>query len=292
MQTLTCENIVRKMGDDFTLGPINLEIPAGTITALIGNNGAGKTTLFEAWSGDYPGEGETNILGYNIHDVKAKAAFSYVPQTFPEVLPFRLQQLRDLHAAHDDSWQEDRFQAFVREFKLPLRKRISKLSVGMQRKAVIALQISRDTSFLLLDEPFAGLDMEGQTQLEKILIRKMEEDPDCSIVFATHIADEVQRLADYIVIMKHGKTREAIEKDILAQQFKRIWLANSVTGVEEAPGIQEVSVEGTPPQILTSDAEATEEWLADRGVQIMKRESLSLHESLPLMLSDEETREV
>ncbi|AXF56094.1 ABC transporter ATP-binding protein [Salicibibacter kimchii] len=292
MHTLTCQNIVRKMGDDFTLGPINLEIPAGTITAVIGNNGAGKTTLFEALSGDYPGEGETNIFGHNIHDVEAKAAFSYVPQRFPEVLSFRLQQLRNLHAAHDDSWEDKRFQNFVQEFKLPLRKKISKLSVGMQRKAVIALQLSRDTSLLLLDEPFAGLDMEGQTQLEKILIRKMDDDPDGSIVFATHIADEVQRLADYIVIMKDGKTREPMEKDILAQRFKRIWLAKPVTGVEEVPGIREVSVEGATPQILTSDAEATEKWLAERDVQILKRERLSLHESLPLMLRDRETNEV
>ncbi|QQK77448.1 ABC transporter ATP-binding protein [Salicibibacter cibarius] len=292
MHTLTCRNVVRKMGDDFTLGPINLEIPAGTITAVIGNNGAGKTTLFQALSGDYPGKGETNILGHNIHSVEAKAAFSYVPQTFPEVLPFRLQQLRDLHAAHDDSWQDDRFQAFVHEFKLPLRKRINKLSVGMQRKTVLALQLSRDTSLLLLDEPFAGLDMEGQTQLEKMLLHKMEEDPNCSIVFATHIADEVGRLADYIVMMKDGKTREPMEKDSLAQQFKRIWLAKSVTGVEEAPGIQKVSIEGALPQILTNDAEATEKWLAARDAQIMKRESLSLHESLPLLLRDEETNGV
>ncbi|SDI80696.1 ABC-2 type transport system ATP-binding protein [Natribacillus halophilus] len=290
MHTLTCKNIVRKMGDDFSLGPINLEIHAGTITAVIGNNGAGKTTFFQAMSGDYPGEGETKVHGHNVHSIAGKAALSYVPQTFPEVLPFRLQKLRDLHANHDDTWRDDRFQAYARQFDLPLRKRISKLSVGMQRKAVLALQLSRDTSLLLLDEPFAGLDMEGQTQLEKILISKMEDDPDGSIVFATHIADEVQRLADYIVIMKNGKTQEPMEKDILAQQFKRIWLAKSVTGVEEAPGIREV--EGVPPQILTSDAEATEKWLAERDVQIMKRERLSLHESLPLLLRDEETNEV
>ncbi|QQK81253.1 ABC transporter ATP-binding protein [Salicibibacter cibi] len=292
MQTLMCQNIVRKMGDDFTLGPINLEIPAGTITAVIGNNGAGKTTLFQALSGDYPGEGETNIHGHNIHSIAGKAALSYVPQTFPEVLPFRLQQLRDLHAKHDDTWRDDHFQAYVRQFDLPLRKRISQLSVGLQRKAVLALQLSRDTSLLLLDEPFAGLDMEGQTQLEKMLLHKMEENPDCSIVFATHIADEVQRLADYIAIMKKGKTREPMEKDILAQQFKRIWLASPVTGVEEAPGIREVSAEGAPPQILTSDAEATEKWLADQGVHIVKRASLSLHESLPIMLRESERTEV
>jgi len=287
MHTLTCKNIARQIGGDFKLGPINLEFPAGTITAVIGNNGAGKTTLFQAISGDYPGEGEVKIQGHNQHHIEGKAAFGYVPQSFPEILPFRLKQLRDLHAAHDPTWREDVFRMYIQEFNLPMKKRIQNFSVGMQRKAVIALQLSRDTSFLLLDEPFAGLDMKGQQQLEKIILSKMEEEPESSIVFATHVADEVQRLADFIVCMKNGEMLDPIEKDILTQSWKRIWLKDPIEGIEQAPGVREAQTKPAP-QVVTSNAPETEEWLADRGADVVKRTTLSLHESLPLMLNEEE----
>ncbi|ALX49799.1 ABC transporter ATP-binding protein [Lentibacillus amyloliquefaciens] len=286
MHTLTCKNIVRQVGNDFTLGPINLEIPTGTVTAVIGNNGAGKTTFFQALSGDYPGEGETNILGYNSHHIEGKASFSYVPQSFPEFHPFRLQQLRDFQAAHDETWNEALFQLYIQQFKLPMNKRIQDLSVGMQRKAVIALQLSRETSFLLLDEPFAGLDMEGQTQFEKILLSKMEGNPQCSIVFATHVASEVGRLADFVVIMKHGKASTPIEKDTLRQQWKRIWLTKPMEDMEDAPGVKKVLTEPAL-QIITNNAPETETWLANRGAEVVKRTTLDLYESLPLILNEE-----
>ncbi len=286
MYTLTCKNIVRKVDNDFTLGPVNVKFPAGTITAVVGNNGAGKTTLFQALSGDYPGEGEAKILGHNNHDMEGKASFSYVPQSFPEMLPFRLQQLRNFHAAHDATWQEDRFQTYIQQFNLPMKKRMQHLSIGMQRKAVIALQLSRDTSLLLLDEPFAGLDIEGQTQLQKILLSKMEEDPDCCIVFATHVADEVQRLADFIVLMKQGKASAPMEKDMLGERWKRVWVEKPIEGMENAPGVRDVQREPAL-QLVTSHAPETEKWLENKGVNVVKRTTLPLHESLPLMLNDE-----
>ncbi|GAK13772.1 ABC transporter ATP-binding protein [Geomicrobium sp. JCM 19039] len=280
---LKVQDVTRKMGKEAVLGPIDLHISPGTITAIVANNGAGKTTLFQAISGDYPGFGSVRVDGHSVHSIAGKAQLSYVPQTYPEVEAFRLTDLQKLHKEHDFSWQDDRFQAIARQFKLPMKKPIQKLSVGMKQKAVIATQLSRKTNVKLLDEPFAGLDMEGQSLVERLLLEELEANPNATIIFATHVADEVQRLADYVCFMHAGKLSEPVEKDWLQERWKYVWLQEALPGNGPSARVEEVSVDPMP-KILTRNALETEEWVRENGGTVVKRSSLRLHESIPHIL--------
>lgn len=74
-----------------------------------------------------------------------------------------------------------------------------------------------------------------------------------------------------------------MEKDELQRRWQRIWIEERVQGISQAPGV--VSVSSTRTQeIITQDAEATKAWLTERGVMIIKSQSLKLHESIPHIL--------
>ncbi|EZH68063.1 hypothetical protein DH09_01390 [Bacillaceae bacterium JMAK1] len=279
---LKVRGLTRRMGDS-QLGSINLDVERGTVHAIIGNNGAGKTTLFEAMSGDYPGKGSITINGHPVSSLKGKEQFSYIPQTITELEAFSLRILHKLHKTHDSLWREDRFQTLVKQFNLPMNKHLQRMSIGMKQKSILALQLSRDTPLLMLDEPYTGLDMEGQQILDRLLLQHMEASDDHAIVLATHIADEVQRLADYISILHDGTLSERVEKDELQRRWQRIWIEERVEGINQAPGV--VSVSSTRTQeIITQDAAATKAWLTERDVMVIKSQSLKLHESIPHIL--------
>lgn len=281
---LELHGVQRRMGNQ-SLGPININVEPGTIHAIIGNNGAGKSTLFEAIAGDYPGEGTIVMNGYANASVEGKAQFSYVPQSTAEIEYLSLKKLQNVHQSLDASWDDERFQSIVKAFNVPLKQKITLMSVGMKQKALLSLQLSRCTPLLILDEPYTGLDMEGQSLLDRLLFKHMEASDEHSIVLATHIADEVQRLADVVSFLKDGKIERTDDKDLLQERFKRIWIDHRVEGIDQAPGVLEVGHEQVQ-EVVTSNAVALEAWLQEKNVAIVKSQRLKLHESIPYILKN------
>jgi ABC-2 type transport system ATP-binding protein len=247
MKAVELEN-VRKTIDTFTIGPIDISIDAGSVVGIVGNNGAGKSTLFRLMVGLVKCEaGDIRLVGYDVKKdaVPLKRETAYVSQTVKDQGSFTLNELARLHRIVYGDWSNALFQRYVDLFQLPLDKRLDTLSVGMQKKAMLALQLSRGSRLLLLDEPYAGVDLTGQHILDEEIVAYMERGEGQTVVFASHSGDEIKRMADYIWLIHDGQHVGFYEKDSLQRSWGRIWLHEPLSRGQDVPGVVRVEASGT-----------------------------------------------
>src|SRR5690625_4582536 len=209
-------NGVRKVIDHFTLGPVQLTIEPGTVTALVGDNGSGKSTLIKMIMNLVrPTEGDINVFGHNNREVDVwKQQIAYQPQTTIGYDAFNGNHLKELVSRWYPTWDENLFQRIVTDLKIPLNIRFSKLSQGVQQKLTLALTISRGTTLLILDEPMTFLDIPSKKYITNLLVEWLEQnDGTRSIILTSHHAEDIEKLADYIYLLRGGEPLGLYEKE-------------------------------------------------------------------------------
>lgn len=270
----------RKKVDDFQLGPVNLEIEAGTITALVGNNGSGKSTLLKLLMNLARMDGgEIRIFGKPVDggDESWKRHITFQPQKQVGWNAYTGNELKKLIAPLYLKWDDKLFGNMIQLFEIPLDKRFGKLSPGMQQKLSLALALPRKTDILILDEPTASLDIPSKKQFMDLLVDWMEPE-DRAVVLTTHQADDLRKLADYLFLMQGGQGVGLYEKDRLVASYRRYWL----TEMPDGPVPGELSRDGR--QLISDDPDATEQYLSDRNIQVLDNQALELEEIISLLL--------
>ena len=273
---------LEKKVDGFQLGPIDLQIETGTITAIVGNNGSGKSTLLKIIMNMVnPSAGYVKIFDTWIshEEDNWKSYISYQPQTVIGYNPFTGNKLKELIAPLYPNWDDALFLKLVEQFNIPLNKRFGKLSQGAQQKLTLALTISRNTPLLLLDEPTSFMDIPSKQYLLDILVDWMEQG-DRSILITSHQAGDIQKLADYLFVLQNGKMIGNFEKDALTESYKRYWMNDALTDI---PVSGEVSRNGK--QIISNQPDITEQYLNDNNLQWLDRKALDLEEIITLLLA-------
>lgn len=278
-------NNVRKKIDRFTLGPLTLSIEPGTVTALIGDNGSGKSTLIKMiMQLVHPSEGEILAFGQHIRgsNEEWKKQIAYLPQTTTGYDAFNGIHLKKLISRWYPNWDEALFKQMVADLNIPLHQIFSKLSQGVQQKLILALTIARGTSLLILDEPMTFLDIPSKKYFTNLLIEWLEEDDgNRSIILASHQADDIKKLADFIYILRGGEAIGMFEKDSLIGAYKRFWLKDMNQLPPSAiPG----EVERDKYSILSNDLQATERFLQEKKIDWNKCTSPDLEEVISLKL--------
>ena len=141
----------------FTLGPIDLTVPGGSILGLIGENGAGKTTLIKSMLGIVnPGGGEVKLLGRRPDDAKEDIGVVMDDCFFSEYL--RVKDVNTVLSRVYRGWDGGLFRDYLDKFGLAGTKNIKELSRGMRMKLSLAAALAHKPKLLLLDEATAGLD--------------------------------------------------------------------------------------------------------------------------------------
>lgn len=277
-------NNVQKTIENFNLHSFNLAIEEGTISALIGKNGAGKSTILKMLTGLIkPGEGEINIYGKTVdgEDETWKQQIAYLPQNLPLLPAFTGNELKELTSKWYPTWDEAFFQEIVSLFEIDLYKKIKKLSPGSQQQLNLALTIARNTKLLILDEPTAHLDIPSKKILNDSLIKWMDQG-NRTIILATHQTEEIQKLADYLVVLKEGTILQNVEKDSLTETYKRYWFADTIN-LPNIPGV----IERTENSLTTNSPIETEHFLKQNNLQWATVHSLKLDEILTFLLAKE-----
>ncbi|NEU29251.1 ABC transporter ATP-binding protein [bacterium LRH843] len=282
---ITLTDVQKKIDRAFQLGPVTVEVEPGNMIALVGNNGAGKSTLFQVMMGLVKHEeGHIKRLNKGESDLEWKRDFAYVPQSPTSYQGFTLKQMADFFQLSYRGWNREEFERLIQLFDLPLNKRFEKLSVGMQKKAMITLALSRPSKFLLLDEPLAGVDLEGQEQMKDELVHYMERGEQQTILFATHQADEVKTLADFVMLLKNGKLAGQYEKDFLIETWKRLWIRMDEQKVKEIAGVVATAKQGEFVECVTANVQETERDLTENGIKIETVQVMELREILRYLL--------
>ncbi|MFC4810576.1 ABC transporter ATP-binding protein [Paenibacillus sp. GCM10023250] len=283
---VTIEGLVQRRAH-FQLGPVELTVPAGYVTAIVGPNGSGKSSLFRLMLGlARPDAGRVSLLGRRVGDgdeTAYKARIGYVPE---EAIDLEDKITGDAKAAFVRPWYPDwdvnYYRELLRRFEVDAGLRLGKMSKGMRRKFDLSLALAHHPELLLLDEPSSGLDPIAWKTMIDVLHRYMEQG-DRTIVMASHIVDEVRRLADYIVFVVHGRVLGMYEKDALLDSWQTMYVDAGERALDwkALPGFRGGEpAGGTTYRIVTESAQAAERWLAEAGAALVSKRKLELDDIL------------
>lgn len=271
---------VTKSFSRFTLEPMSLELEPGYVVAVVGPNGSGKSTLFRMLMNlVHPDDGEMRLFGgrYPEDEVGIKRKIGYVPETAVGHDEMNARELGSFVAHWYPTWNARRYDELLREFEIDADQRFARLSKGQQRRLSFAVAIACGPELLLLDEPTDGVDpFARRTMLQEI--SAFLEGGDRTVLFATHVMEEIRRLADYIVFLHKGRFLGFYEKDALLEQWKVLWLDGQPKS-SEIPGLVDLT-DGRPPQLVTRSPEETRAALKEQGVGIVRTGTLELEEIL------------
>jgi ABC-2 type transport system ATP-binding protein len=216
MNVVEASGLGKRYGGTWALRECTLAIPAGHVAALVGPNGAGKTTLLNLAVGlAAPTAGIVTVLGG--HPAGSPAALdgiAFVAQDTPvyKNLPVAdmLHVTRNLNRRFDQTYAEKR----LKELGIPLNRKAGKLSGGQQAQLALTLALARRPRLLVLDEPVAMLDPVARHDFMAMVLTAMADDG-VSIVLSSHVLAELERVADYLILLSRGQVQVAGEVDDL-----------------------------------------------------------------------------
>ena len=209
----------------FTLGPIDLNVPGGSILGLIGENGAGKTTLIKSMLGiTRPTAGTVSLLGTDPDRAKEDIGIVLDDCFFSEYL--RIKDVDSVLSRVFRSWDKALFRDYLDKFGLAGTKDIKELSRGMRMKLSLAAALAHRPRLLLLDEATAGLDPVVREEiLDEFLAFVSDEEH--GILISSHITSDLEKAADYIAYLHQGKLLLCDEKDRLLERYGRLVCAKA-----------------------------------------------------------------
>jgi ABC-2 type transport system ATP-binding protein len=192
---------------DFSLQEVDLDVPIGTITGLVGANGAGKSTLLKLVLGLLPpDEGEIKLFGQDAlcDSGTLRKRIGFVQESPTLYSHLRIEEMGRLVAPFYPAWNEAVFKRLCSLFELPLKTPFKKMSQGTRMKTALVLALSHDADLLLLDEPTSGLDPLVRREVLDLLLEAIE-DKNKAVLFSTHITSDLDRVADHVAILKKGQ---------------------------------------------------------------------------------------
>ncbi len=172
---ITTTGLTKTYGDFCAVDNLNLRVNPGSICGFLGQNGAGKSTTIKMLLGMVlPSSGTGSILGYNILNEKDSVAIrkrvAYVAEDKRLYDYMTVGQIIKFTRPFFEGWQTDLEQHLLNEFRLPLDRKIKKLSKGMRTQLALILGICRNADILILDEPSEGLDPVNNEKVLTLLV--------------------------------------------------------------------------------------------------------------------------
>ncbi|HEY3550688.1 MAG TPA: ABC transporter ATP-binding protein [Gaiellaceae bacterium] len=208
---LETHGLGRRYGSHWALQGCTLEIPRGSVTALVGPNGAGKTTLLRLAVGlTRPSAGSVRVLGLDPHAEAAEALprVGFLAQEHPLFGSFTVAEMLRVGRELNPSWDDDAARARIAELDLPLKKKVRSLSGGQRAQVALTLALAKRPELLLLDEPVASLDPLARREFMQSVLEAVAE-RELTVLLSSHILADLERVCDHLVILAAGRTQLA-----------------------------------------------------------------------------------
>lgn len=243
MSILKIKGLVKEY-PSFKLGPLDLEIPRGSIVGFIGENGSGKSTTIKSVIGlinkDF---GEVKFSGerLNLNNKDAFNNLGIVLDNLNLTEKIKVKEVAKMSSYIYSKWNKAVFDSLIEKFKINTNKKIGELSRGMKMKLSLSIALSHDPSLLILDEATSGLDPIVREEILDLLLDFIQ-DENKSIFISSHILSDLEKVADYIAFIHKGKMLFFEEKDILKEEY-----CIYSCGKEEASLISKDAIKGRIP---------------------------------------------
>ncbi len=213
---IEASGLAKRYGSTWALRECTLAVPAGHVAALVGPNGAGKSTLLNLAAGlAAPSAGGVTVLGgLPAGSSAALDGIAFVAQDTP--LYRNLSVADMLHLTRNLNRRFDQHYARARlgELGIPLKRKAGRLSGGQQAQLALTLALARRPRLLVLDEPVAMLDPVARHDFMASVLTAMADDG-VSVVLSSHVLVELERVADYLILLSRGRVQLAGEVDDL-----------------------------------------------------------------------------
>ena len=222
MSVVRTRELSKSFGRTHALAKLNLEIPEGSIFALVGPNGAGKTTTIKTLMNILrPSAGTAEVLGTDSRRL-GPAEFSQIGyvsenQELPlwMTVDYLMSWLRPFYPDWDNAWAEE----LLRQLDLPRDRRLRELSRGMRIKAALASSLAYHPKLIVLDEPFAGLDSLVRDELIEALLERCTG---ATVIISSHDLAEIETFSSHIGYLDGGRLHFTEELSSLTARFREV----------------------------------------------------------------------
>jgi ABC-2 type transport system ATP-binding protein len=214
MNIIETSGLGKRYGTTWALRECTLAIPAGHVAALVGPNGAGKTTLLNLAVGlAEPTAGGITVLGgLPAGSPAALDGIAFVAQDTPLYKNLSAADMLHLTANLNRRFDQPYAQARLAELGIPLGRKAGKLSGGQQAQLALTLALARRPRLLVLDEPVAMLDPVARHDFMGTVLTAAADDG-VSVLLSSHVLAELERVADYLILLSRGRVQVAGEVD-------------------------------------------------------------------------------
>lgn len=265
--------LTRLHGRKRALDKLDLALPRGGIHTVVGANGAGKSTLFRLLLGFHQAhEGDCFVLGRRSDRLtpadRGRIGFVNEEHTLPgwARVDTVLAVQRDLYA---DRWNADAFDAVIGSFDLSGRQRVGQLSRGERAGLNLALALGQSPELLILDEPTLGVDVVARRRLLDALIASTGDEAR-TVIYCSHQFEEVERLADTLLILERGRLASFSAPDVFCERITH-WVADipfKGPAQSEVPGLlQHRQIDDLHHYTVIDQGDAFADYLRSHGAR-------------------------
>ncbi len=208
MNVIECAGLGKRYRRAWALRDCTLQIPAGHVVALVGPNGAGKTTLLNLAVGlATPTTGAVTVLGgtpAGAPDALDRIAF--VAQDAPLYKNLPVADMVHVARNLNSRWDQPRADKRLADLGIPAKKKVGQLSGGQKAQLALTIALARRPDLLVLDEPLAALDPLARHDFMNSVLAAVAADG-ISVVLSSHVVAELERMADYLIVLSRGKVQ-------------------------------------------------------------------------------------
>ena len=295
------KELTKVFGQQVAVDQISFSAVKGKITGFLGPNGAGKSTTMKiATSFIPPTSGTIHVCGYDVveHPLEVKRRIGYLPENNPLYLDMYVHEyllfIASLHQLGNNSAARVKQVVGLCGLTTEQNKKIGALSKGYRQRVGIAQTLLHDPEVLILDEPTTGLDPNQIIEIRK-LIKELGKDK--TVIFSSHILQEVEAICDQVVIINKGKlvanssVKELLQLNEVACLFVRFNLPVDVTSLKSIAGITSVQLQPDGAVMLfyqpgTNLQEAVMRYAGEHNLQLAEMKQIEQNlESIFRMLT-------
>lgn len=219
MSEFVCKHIDKKR-KHFHLQDISFSLESGYLSVLAGVNGSGKTTLLDCICGaDRRFSGTTCVDGISLKQTPTQYGnqIAYITERFSFFTEKTIFENGAIFGRFYKNWAAESFCSWLETLELPPGKPVYALSKGERMKLQVAFALSHHPRFLFLDEPLDGFDPVFRHRFLDIMQHLL--DMDIGILISTHITEDLDRLADHVLILDNGKLTVCGSKEDLSDHY-------------------------------------------------------------------------
>lgn len=217
----------------FTLGPLSFTLRPGERVALVGPNGAGKTTTVRALAGRVGDHGGAVLVdGRPLTGLlpAARQGIGYLPESLLGFGWMTVAEHFRFLARFYLGWDEAYADHLIEHLELDRNTRLGVLSKGSRVKVSFIAAEAYRPSLLILDEPTSGIDPVMRRELLDA-IRQALHDPERLLLFSTHLLEDIEKIADRVIVLRRGRVREDVELVALSRRWPDRTISESIEAI-------------------------------------------------------------